>query len=402
MAVDFDVVVVGGGVVGCGVFRALALRGQKVALCERLPRVAGLASRGNSGMLHTGFDATPGTTEARLVKRGHELFWEWVRWRTAHGLATPCKMVGALLPVWTPQEMSRVKEIHDTATSLGVHTEIVEPKWLYQEEPNLRPGALGALHVPGETAVDPFLVPALYAAEASAAGGSLMLRCEVTRVTRSSGAWELTVRQAGKERKLRAAKVVNCGGLRGAEVENMRTGRQPEWEIRPRLGRYAVFGRGASSFVTRMLLPLPTKKTKGVILFPTVYGEIVIGPTAEEPGEREAHTTVMSKLRDAAVARVPVLADHDVAWDYAGSRPALAGRKDYWLEVAEGGDWVVVAGIRSTGLTAALGLGEEVAGVLGLGAPREPPLVGVSEVHSTADPMVHPISARGWPKTARL
>eukprot|EP01062_Namystynia_karyoxenos_P019369 TRINITY_DN1727_c0_g2_i3.p1 TRINITY_DN1727_c0_g2~~TRINITY_DN1727_c0_g2_i3.p1 ORF type:complete len:406 (+),score=94.58 TRINITY_DN1727_c0_g2_i3:89-1306(+) len=399
---DYDVVVIGGGVVGCGVFRAAALCNRRALLCERLPRLAGLASRGNSGMLHTGFDATPGTAEARLVRRGHELFWEWAARRSAQGLGTPCKRTGALMLAWDQQELQRLQEVHQTAARNGVETEMVSCRWLYREEPNLRAGAAGALHIPGETTVDPHLVPALYAAEGAAAGGTVHMRCAVRGAERSGGLWQLLLSSAGEPaRRVSCRQVVNCGGLRGEEVEAMRLGAPPQWKIRPRLGRYAVFDRAAGSLVRRMLLPLPTKVTKGVILFPTVYGDTVIGPTAEEPGEREAHGVVMEKLRSAAVARVPCLAHHSIAWDYAGSRPALADRRDYWLESAAEDSWLTVAGIRSTGLSAALALGEEAARRLGWGPEGEAPPVPLAAVRS-ADRMVHPISAKGWPAEARL
>ena len=172
---------------------------------------------------------------------------------------------------------------------------------------------------------------------------------------------------------MRADHVVNCAGLHGDTVERACLG-DSHFEIRPRAGQFVVFDKAAARHVGAIVLPVPNEITKGVVLTRTAFGNVLVGPTAEEQLDRERAVTTTEALRAlvAEAARlVPALADVPVTATYAGLRPG-SDDKRYRLRHEPDHHWLTVGGIRSTGMTASLGLAEHVTGLL-LGEATEVP-----------------------------
>jgi glycerol-3-phosphate dehydrogenase len=173
----------------------------------------------------------------------------------------------------------------------------------------------------------------------------------------ANGEW----RMASGKGEVRARIVINAAGNFGDIVEKI--ARDPPFTIKPRLGQFVVFDKPAARLVNAIILPVPTARTKGVVLFPTVFGNLAIGPTAEDVDEREVaacDSETLAALKARAIGLVPELAGIGVNAVYAGLRPA-SDRKDYVIEALANRNWITVAGIRSTGLTAALGIAQHVA-----------------------------------------
>jgi glycerol-3-phosphate dehydrogenase len=368
---SIDVLIIGGGVVGVAVARALALcTPYTVAVAEALPTVLQGASSGNSAMIHTGFDCTPGTVEAAMVRRGHELFELFADSCVQRGIRLPWSPLGALMLANGPAEL---KEIQATcvprAAANGVRVQLLDQRQVQALEPHVgKELVCGGLLVPGEWCVDPWFYPSLLLAEAVAAGRG-RVRVEhsfrVTSVTRSAEGYSVN---SAKGRTLHAKIVVNCAGLHGSRVEALRPeyssgGSRPvPFEVFPRLGRFLVFDASASPLIGRALLPLPTNKTKGVILFRSVYGQVIIGPTAEDPDEpRRSQSEIRDVLLREAAMKVPLIESCPVVSHYAGARPSLRGQSDYFLRFDKDALWLTIAGVRSTGLTSSLALGEYAA-----------------------------------------
>src|ERR687895_23823 len=163
---DRDVVIAGAGVVGTAIARELTRFGLDVTLLEAGPDVGAGTSKANTALLHTGFDAKPGTLEARLVARGYELMGEY-----AERVGIPVERTGALLVAWNEEQVAELPGIRERARANG-HDDLRElgVEELYRREPRLGPGAHGALEVPGEGLVCPFTTPLAYATEAVLAG----------------------------------------------------------------------------------------------------------------------------------------------------------------------------------------------------------------------------------------
>eukprot|EP01127_Copromyxa_protea_P003317 TRINITY_DN13148_c0_g1_i1.p1 TRINITY_DN13148_c0_g1~~TRINITY_DN13148_c0_g1_i1.p1 ORF type:complete len:414 (-),score=84.07 TRINITY_DN13148_c0_g1_i1:100-1341(-) len=349
-----DVVIIGGGVVGCALLRELALSGVRCTLLEKASSLVSGASSGNSGMLHTGFDSTPGTLEQRLVKKGYE------KLRTLHNaVGLPVNKTGALLTAWTDEELAKLDEVIQRAKENDVRVIRLSPEQIHKREPFLSPGYKGAILVEGEWTVDPFLLPMFYALQASLHDAKILTNWEVSRASFSNNSWIL---KSTNGQQIQCKWAINCAGLFGDRVESLRTKNIP-FNILPRKGQFVVF---KSSPLNHMILPLPTEKTKGIIVYPSIYGQLVVGPTATETEERESPSTdkeTLQKLREIAKKLVPSLGTEDCLVSYAGVRPATEF-KDYQICAHPKQSWITVGGIRSTGLTASLSIAEYVASLL--------------------------------------
>lgn len=353
MVQEFDVAVIGGGVVGLAILRRLAMSGLGTVLLERGADILSGASKGNSALLHTGFDAPAGSLELACVQRGaHE--YRAIRER----LNLPLVATGAYVVAWDEAQEARLPDLLAEARANGVtDTHLIGGAALRAAEPHLAPGARAALHVPGEAVIDPWSAPLAYGRQALAHGATILTRAEVTGADEGPGGWTLTTPRG----EVRARAVVNAAGLFGDRIEALI--RHSPFTIKPRKGQFVVFDVPGHTLVNAILLPVPSERTKGVVLFPTIFGNLAIGPTAEETDEREAATcdrATLEGLRARAVEMVPALAQAGVKTIYAGLRPATEA-KHYRVEAVPGRAWITVGGIRSTGLSAALGLAEHVA-----------------------------------------
>jgi glycerol-3-phosphate dehydrogenase len=345
----YDVAVVGAGVVGCAIARELSAHDVSCALVEAGPDVGAGTSKANTAILHTGFDAKPGSLEAGLVRRGYELLGAY-----AERVGIPVERTGALLVAWSEDELGRLPAIVDAARANGYDAiREVGVEELREREPMLGPGALGGLEVPGESIVCPWTTPFAYATEAVMQGCELLLDTPVTGIRRG-----FVLETPGRE--LRARFLVNAAGLRSDVLDRM-LGHE-DFEIRPRRGQLIVFDKLARSLVRHVLLPVPTATTKGVLVAPTVFGNVMLGPTAEEipdPDDTESTREGLDYLLDQGRRIVPGLLDHEVTAVYAGVRAATE-HSDYQLHAHQGERYVCVGGIRSTGLTASMAIAEHV------------------------------------------
>jgi glycerol-3-phosphate dehydrogenase len=352
----FDVAIVGAGAVGCAVAREVSRRGARGVLLEAGPDVGVGASKENTAILHTGFDAKPGTIEARLVAHGYELLMEY-----AAQVGIPTARLGALMVAWTAEQREALPGIEANAKENGYEdARPVELQELYAREPNLGPGAQGALEIPGEGIVCPFTTTLAFATEALASGCELALRAAVRRVG-SEGGIHMIETERGS---VRAKYVVNAAGVRSDEVDAM-FGRS-DFRVTPRRGELIVFDKLARGLINHVLLPVPTEKTKGVLVSPTVYGNVLLGPTAEDLEDKTNRSTTaagLAALVEAGSRVVPRLVDQEVTATYAGLRHATQHR-DYQLIAHAEQNYVCAGGIRSTGITGSLAIAEWVAEAL--------------------------------------
>ncbi len=352
-----DVVVIGAGVVGTAIARTLARYTLDLVLLDAAPDVGTGTTKANTAILHTGFDAKPGSLESRLLRRGSALLRSY-----AEAAGIPVERTGALLVAWTPEQAASLPAIEENARRNGyLAVRPLRPGELYLREPELGPGALGALDIPDESIICPWTTPLAFATEAAGAGVRLMLGAAVTGVTSGDGFHEVSTTRG----RLRCRWVVNAAGLSSDEVDRMFGG--GGFTIRPRRGELIVFDKLARTLIRSIVLPVPTARTKGVLVAPTVYGNVLLGPTAEDVPDRCDTATTAAGLRSllAAGRRIlPGLAEQEVTSTYAGLRAATE-HADYQIYVDAERRYACAAGIRSTGLSASLGIAEHVAGQLG-------------------------------------
>jgi glycerol-3-phosphate dehydrogenase len=347
---DRDVVIVGAGVVGAAIARELTRYQLDVTLVEAGPDVGAGTSKANTALLHTGFDAKPGTLESRLVARGYELLCGY-----APRAGLPLERTGALLVAWDDEQVGEFAGIveRSRANGYGAIREI-DAAELYRREPHLGPGARGALEVPDEGLICPFTTPLAFATEAVLAGCELRRDAVVTAVERLDGGF----RVGGDGWSLTARRLVNAAGLRSDEIDRL-LGREA-FTVTPRRGELIVFDKLARPLVRQIVLAVPTQVSKGVLVSPTVFGNVMVGPTAEDVERKDDTSSTaagLEYLRREAGRIMPGLLEHEVTAVYVGLRAATE-HDDFQIAFEDG--YACVGGIRSTGLSASMAIAEHV------------------------------------------
>ena len=300
---DAEIGVVGAGVIGAAVALELARRGASVTVLEAEPEPGLAASGTNSGIVHTGFDSTPGELETRLILRSAEL-----RDPVLDALGIPVLHCGAVLRASDDEERATAARLAAGAGHNGVSVELSDD---------------GSLLVPGESVTDPVVYTRALAGAAEGLGAELRTDWRLAAVSRAPGGLDLERAGGGR---LRVRALVNCAGLRADEVARMAG--DDSFEIYPRKGEFLVFDPPDGRPIDRILLPVPTARTKGVLVFPTLDGKVVAGPTAvdlEDKDDWSVRPEAAAEILPKAVRMHPPLEDAEPIAAYAGLRPAGRG-----------------------------------------------------------------------------
>ncbi len=349
----FDVAIIGAGVVGCATARRFALAGQRVLLLEKGADILSGASKANSAILHTGFDAPPGSLELQCMQAGYA---EYLELRESCNL--PLLETGAHVVAWTAADEARLPDLLAQALGNGVgDAMIIGRDELLRREPHLASSARAALSVPREHLIDPWSPFLAYVLEAQSLGARIERGVAVIRGSFDGEVWSI---DTGRGR-FTARWVINAAGLFGDHIEALLLG-GASFTIKPRKGQFVGFDKAAARYLTSIILPVPNDRTKGLVLTRTVFGNLLVGPTAEEQEDRERSTVTTPELEALimrAIEVIPALAGMPVTATYAGLRPA-SEEKNYRIRYEPGRHWLTAGGIRSTGLTASLGLAQHL------------------------------------------
>ncbi|MFG2600245.1 NAD(P)/FAD-dependent oxidoreductase [Streptomyces sp. NPDC048462] len=388
----YDVTVIGAGVVGTAIARELARHPVRIAVVEASDDIGNGTSKANTAILHTGFDAVPGSLEARLVRDGQRRL---AAYAAETGISV--ERVGALLVAWDQEQLDALPGLLAKAEKNGYHAaRLLDAGRLAELEPHLGPGALGALEIPDESVICPWTTPLAFATQAVLAGVHLHLDCRVTAIEPDdgpgsgdgpgTGVHTLTTTRG----TLRTRGLINAAGLHADVIDRLLG--HDAFTVTPRRGQLIVYDKLARDLVHHILLPVPTPAGKGVLVAPTVFGNVLLGPTAEDLDDRAATESTgegLALLREKGRRILPRLIDEEVTAVYAGLRAATA-HEDYRIRAYPDQRYVAVGGIRSTGLTASMAIAAHVTDLLartglGLGTPAELPPVTVPALGEAAD-----------------
>ncbi len=353
---EFDVAIVGAGVVGTAIARELAQYDISILLLDGRDDVGDGTSKANTAILHTGYDMVTGSLEARLVRRGYELL---KRHAAQVGVAT--EDTGALLVAWTSEEAELLPGILLRAAANG-YTEayLINASEVYRREPKLGSGALAALVIPGEWIIDPWSTTLSYAVQAKLAGVEIQLGAKVDCIVAESSMYRLHTGRGIFE----ASYLVNAAGVYADEVD-VKLGLR-DFVIYPRRGELIVFDKLARGLLSCIILPVPTAMGKGVLVAPTIFGNVMLGPTAEnrtDKSDTASSESGIELLRGKCAKILPDLLNEEITSIYAGLR-AATDSSDYQIRAHRGQRCVTVGGIRSTGLTASMAIAEHVCDLL--------------------------------------
>lgn len=390
MTPAFDVAVIGAGVVGCAVARELSRYDLACIVLEANADFGDEASKGNSALLCSGYDTPRGTLERRLVMRGYARYHA-----EGPGLGLPIRRIGALSLAWSEDQAERLRTEHAHAQADGFDVALLEPAAIYARWADFGPGALLGLWAPDECIVDPFSTPYAYLLDAVANGVTYRHDAPLTAAHRADDRWTLTTPQGAIE----AGLVVNCGGLRADRVEAL--GGFDDIRIRPRRGQYLLYDKPARTLLEVIATPVATAQSRGILITPTIFGNVLVGPTAEDVEDRDDRRVTadgLARLHAAAGRVLPGLSAQSVTTCFAGMRPAT-DRPEYRIVPRLDRGWLTVAGIRSTGLSAALGVAEHVVELL---APALPGLKRKSRIVPVRVPSLSEWSQRPCMDAARV
>lgn len=349
-----DFLIIGGGIVGTALAYELAKYELDTVLLEKEAELCFGVSKSNSGIIHTGFQSDHRSLKARLAVRGNQLYRGM-----AKVLDFPFIPKGELVVAF-PGERQRIERIKENAGKLGIPgIEIVDRQWLDEHEPNLSREIEYALLGSTAAVVNPYEV--IYAMAENAISNGVKICCEneVTSIERASDCWKIRTSRAQYTSRC----VINAAGLSADRISQMAGIEVPC--VMPRKGEEFILDRHADRLTERIIFPLPQKHTKGVLVIPTVDGNTMIGPTAQEIDDREDLTT--SKAGEQTVLEniqrlVPSICEEQIIAGFAGVRPATREGDFYISEDREG--FINIVGIQSPGLTAAPAIAEYLVDML--------------------------------------
>jgi len=353
---SFDVVVIGAGIVGSAIARQMSGYELSVAILDGRDDVGEGTSKANTALLHTGFDAKPGTLESRLVHQGYHLLGAY-----AEETGIPVERTGAILVAWDTEQLDTLPSLQEKAAQNGYpHTELISSEEVYNQLPHIGPGALGGLTVPGESIICTWTTNFALATDAVQRGATLLLGRWVESVEHLE---EHTVLHTNRG-DVAAAWVINAAGLGGDHIDRMFG--HDRFHITPRRGELLVFDKQARPLVDKIVLPVPTALGKGVLVSPTVYGNVMLGPTAEDLTDRADTGTSEAGLEfllKKGEKLMPQLLEEEVTATYAGLR-AASNSPDYIIELDPNQRYVLAGGIRSTGLSSGMAVAEYIDALL--------------------------------------
>src|SRR5215212_7841860 len=349
----YDIAIIGAGAVGSAIARELSRYEQKIVLIEANSDVGMGTSKASTAIWHTGYDATPGSLEARLLKRSYPLLEEFMQ-----EVGSPFELVGGLLIAWNDEQLHTLPKLLDKAIQNGdPDCYLIDRDEVYRQEPHLGQGALGGMLVPREGILCTFTIPLACATQAIVNGVELKLNFHVQSVKTENDVHIIS----SETESILARWVINAAGLYSDEINN-HLGYE-NFKVTPRRGELIIYDKLARSLVNHVLLPVPTAITKGVLISPTVYGNILLGPTAEDLADKIATNTSatgLGMLIEKGKAILPELLDEEVTALYAGLRAATE-HSDYQIALHADQRYICVGGIRSTGISGCLGIAEYVA-----------------------------------------
>jgi len=360
---SYDVIVIGGGVVGCAILRELSSLNLKVALLEKFDDVSCGASKANSGIIHSGYDCKPNTLKAKFCVEGNKMAQG-----LCHDLEVPFKNTGSLV-VGRSADLTEIKRLYNQGLENGVSgLEIIGSAKLRELEPNLKTDYIHALWAKTASIISPYMKTIALAESAMQNGAKVYLNSEVVKIDNLGG---LEKAQGGFKFRLHTASnqtfytkcIINAAGA-GASIINELAGAEA-LEQKYRKGDYFVSDLSEKGLVNTIIFPTPSPLGKGVLVLPTVDGNVLFGPTAIDIDDG-FDTSVSRDGLDLIVASTSQMVNN-INWDnmirvYAGVR--FISGDDFVIEVSDKvGGFITVGGICSPGLTAAYPIAQYVKGL---------------------------------------
>ena len=350
----YDAAIIGAGVIGSAIARELSRYDLKACVIEREEDVCDGTSKANSAIVHAGFDAVPGSLKAKMNVRGSELMED-----LSKELDFPYKRNGSLVVATRDQDASLLDKLLEQGLKNGVKDlRIVEEKELKEMEPNLDDNVVKALYAPTGAIVCPFNLTIALAENAADNGVEFFLNTNVEKIEKEGD--RFLIETDGKPIETRV--VINAAGVYADALNNMVSAHK--YHITPRRGQYNLLDKTAGDHVSHTIFQLPSKMGKGVLVTPTVHGNLLVGPTAEDIDNKEGVNTTgegLNSLKETAKRSVKNIPFNEVITSFAGLRAHEDGGDFVLGEAEDCPGFFNALGIESPGLSSAPAIGEYMA-----------------------------------------
>lgn len=350
-----DIAVIGAGVVGCAIARELSKYDLDVAIIDRNKDVAEGISKANSGIIHGGHNEKKGTLKAKLNLRGNEMMDD-----LSNKLQFPFKRNGALVLAFNEEELESIKRLKFNGEEIGVKgLEILEKEEVLSIEKNINKDVLGALHVKTSGIVSPYEMTLAFAENAVENGVDFILGKAVVDIKLENNIYKIHLEN---KEVIESKIVINASGLCGAHLNNLVS--EIKYEIDPVKGEYCLFDKVSGNLCEKTLFQVPSKLSKGVLVTPTVDGNLLVGPNAKHSDNLETSREGIDEILYKSKKTIKDIPVDRILNTFSGLRPKVSG-EDFIIEEAKDcKNFINVIGIDSPGLTAAPAIGEYVIDIL--------------------------------------
>lgn len=350
----YDVIIIGAGVIGSAIANELMRCDRTVAVLEKGMDVCEGTSKANSAIIHAGFDATPGSLKAKLNVEGNRIME-----KLSEELDFSFRRNGSLVLCFQEEEKDRLESLYEKGIKNGVPMlQILTGDEARKLEPNLSESVVAALYAPTGGIVCPFGLAIAMAENAYVNGAEFYFGTEVTAIDKKEGRFLVHTTKGNFESHI----VVNAAGIYADKLHNMVS--EIKMTLMPRKGEYCLYDKQVGGFVSRTIFQLPSQYGKGVLITPTIHGNLLIGPNAEDTMDKEGLNTsergLEEVLKKAALSVNGLPPKRLVITSFAGLR-AHEAKDDFIIEeVEDAKGFIDVAGIESPGLTCAPAIGRMV------------------------------------------
>ncbi|EGT0014829.1 NAD(P)/FAD-dependent oxidoreductase [Clostridium perfringens] len=350
-----DIIVIGAGVVGCSIARELSKYNLDVLVVEKNSDVSEGISKGNSGIVHAGYNEKIGTLKAKLNIEGNKIFDDLSR-----DLQFPFKRNGAFILAFSDEDMNILESLKENGEKLGVEgLEILTREEALNIEPNLNKEIVGVLNVKTSGIVSPYEMTIALAENAAENGVEFKLNSKVTNIEKISEGYKVTL----NNKELVSGKIIiNASGLEGAFLNNLVS--MTKREINPVKGEYCLFDKVAGAMINKTLFQVPNKLSKGVLVTPTAEGNLLVGPNAVEGKTLETSREGIDEILDKSKKSLEELPVARILNTFSGIRPKTKEGDFIIEEVVDAKNFINVIGIDSPGLTAAPAIGVYVVNMI--------------------------------------
>ncbi|WP_338983745.1 type 2 glycerol-3-phosphate oxidase [Spiroplasma endosymbiont of Othius punctulatus] len=358
----YDICIIGGGIIGASIARELAKYDINLVILEANARVAMETSAGNSGLVHGGFDPTPGRLNARLNVAGKLRYEDWIK-----EMEFPYLRIDSTIVAFTAEEMEHVHMLYERGLTNGLEAkemEIIDAKELQKREPNISKEAIGALVCNSSIAVDPVELTKTLFTNAIRNKAELKVNSKVIDIKKSKDGYEI---KTSKGEVINSKFVINVAG-HYADVISKMAG-HPDFNLVTKRGEYRILEKTEAGIVNSVVFMVPTIHGKGVIVAPMLNGHVLVGPTAEDNVPKDETRLVTQKqfdfIGEIGKKLIPSINMNKTCMTLSGSRPIEPTENDFWIKPAKGDDhFISVAGMKSPAIASAPAIADYVIGLV--------------------------------------